>query len=83
MYKFCNCQDEQGARQKTTRKNLNFLCRNKGKTYIVSLVCKICCDSLPHIRNEAGFRGIKKGIVNVDNYANGVASIHFIHLCLT
>ena len=51
--------------------------------YIMSLVCKVCCDSLPHIRNEAGFRGIKKGMVNVDKYANGVASIHFIHLCLT
>ena len=69
--------------RKQHEKNLNFLCRNRGKIYIVSLVCKVCCDSLPHIRKEAGFRGIKKGMVNVDNYANGVASIHLIHLCLT
>ena len=69
--------------RKQHEKNLNFLCRNRGKIYIVSLVCKVCCDSLPHIRNEAGFRGIKKGMVNVDNYTNGVASIHLIHLCLT
>ena len=27
------------------------------------LVCKICCDSLPHIRNEARLRGIKKEMV--------------------
>ena len=69
--------------RKQHEKNLNFLCRNRGKIYIVSLVCKVCYDSLPHIRNEAGFRRIKKGMVNVDNYANGVASIHLIHLCLT
>ena len=68
--------------KKTTQKHLNFLCRNRSKIYIISLICKVCCDSLPHIRNEAGFRGIKKGIVNVDNYANGVASIDLVHLCL-
>ena len=33
-------------------------------------------DSLPHIRNEAKLRGIKKGKVNLDNYTDGVASIH-------
>ena len=32
-------------------------------------------DSLPHIRNEAKLRGIKKGKVNLDNYTDGVASI--------
>ena len=42
----------------------------------MSLVCKGCCHSLFHIRNEARLRGIKKGMVNVDNYADGVASIH-------
>ena len=51
--------------------------------YIVSLVCKVCCDSLPHIRNEAGFRGIKKEMINVNKYADGVASIHLTHLRLT
>ena len=39
-------------------------------------VCKVCCDILPHIRNEARLRGIKNGMVNMDNYADGVASIH-------
>ena len=39
------------------------------------LVCKVYC-SLPHIRNEARLRGIKKGMVNVDNYADGSAYIH-------
>ena len=34
------------------------------------LVCKVCCDSLAHIRNEARLRGIRKGMVNVDNYAD-------------
>ena len=28
--------------------------------YIMSLVCKVCCDSLAHIRNEARLRGIKR-----------------------
>ena len=37
-------------------------------------MCKVC-DSLPHVRNEARLRGIKKGILNVDNYADGVTSI--------
>ena len=37
-------------------------------------MCKVC-DSLPHIRNEAILRGIKEGMVNVGNYADGVASI--------
>ena len=69
--------------RKQHKKNLSFLCRNRGKIYIVSLVCKVCCDSLPHITNEAGFRGIKKGMVNVDNYENGVAFIHLINFCLT
>ena len=42
----------------------------------MSLVYKVYYDSLPQIRNEARLRGIKKGMVNVDNYADGVASIH-------
>ena len=29
-----------------------------------------------HIRNEARLRGIKKRLVNVENYADGVTSIH-------
>ena len=40
------------------------------------LVCKVCWDSLPLIGNEARLREIKKGMVNVDNYADGVASFH-------
>ena len=40
------------------------------------LVCKVFWDSLPLIGNEARLRGIKKGMVNVDNYADGVASVH-------
>ena len=37
----------------------------------MSLVCKVYCDSLTHIRNKARLRGIRKGMVNVDNYADG------------
>ena len=29
-----------------------------------------------HIRNEARLRGINKRLVNVENYADGVTSIH-------
>ena len=43
---------------------------------IMSLVCEVCCGSSTHIRNEPRLRGIKKGLVNVDNYANGVIFIH-------
>ena len=39
----------------------------------MALVCKVCCDSLAHIRNEARLIGIQKGMVNVDNYADGAA----------
>ena len=42
----------------------------------MSLVCKACCDSSPHIRNEDRLTGVKKGLLNVDNYADGVKSIH-------
>ena len=42
----------------------------------MSLVCKVWCGSSAHIRNEARLRWIKKGLVNVDNYADGVTSIH-------
>ena len=31
---------------------------------------------IPHGRNEARLRGIKKATANVDKYADGVASIH-------
>ena len=40
------------------------------------LVCNVSWDSLPVIGNEARLRGIKKGMVNVDNYADGVVSVH-------
>ena len=36
----------------------------------------MCCDNLVYIRNEARLSGIEKGMVNVDNYGDGVASIH-------
>ena len=42
----------------------------------MSLVCKVCCDSLADIKNEGRLTGIKKEMVNVGNYAVGVASIH-------
>ena len=42
----------------------------------MSLVCKVCCDSSAHTRNEARLRGTKKGLVNVDNHADGVTSIY-------
>ena len=78
MQKFFNCQDEQGTRQKTTQKKFkkNFSAEADQQRYIMSLVYKVYYDSLPQIRNEARLRGIKKGMVNVDNYADGVASIY-------
>ena len=72
--------------RKPHKKTLNkfYLQKQISKIYIISLlVCKVCCDSLPHIRNEAGFRGIIKGMVNADNYGNGVSSFHLTHLHLT
>ena len=42
----------------------------------MSLVCEVCCDSSAHTRNEARLRGMKKGLFNVDNYGDGVISIH-------
>ena len=42
----------------------------------MQLVCKVCCGSSAYTRNEARSRGIKKGLVNVDNYADGVKFIH-------
>ena len=33
-----------------------------------------------HIRNEARLKGIKKGSVNVDDYIDGIASIHFANV---
>ena len=60
MQKFFNCQAQQGPKHKTTQKK----------------TCKVSCGSLPYIGNKARLRGIKKETVNVDNYADGVASIH-------
>ena len=70
--------------RKQHKNSLNKLSLQKqiSKTNI-SLVCKVCCNSLPNTKNEAGFRGIKTGMVNVDNYANRAASVHLTHLCLT
>ena len=42
----------------------------------MSLVRKACCDSSFHIRNEDRLRGVEKGLLNVENYADGVTSIH-------
>ena len=42
----------------------------------MSLVCEVCCDSSAHTENEARLRGMKKGLFNVDNYGDGVTSIH-------
>ena len=44
--------------------------------YVRSLECKVCCGTLPHIGNKGRLSGTKNEIVNVDNYADGVASIH-------
>ena len=68
--------NKEPERKQHKKTSINFLCRNRLVRYTISLVCKACCDSLPCIRNEARLRGIKKGMVNVDNYADGVASIH-------
>ena len=42
----------------------------------MSLECEVCSGSSAHIRNEARLRGIKMGLVNVGNYADGVTSTH-------
>ena len=42
----------------------------------MSLICKIWCGSSAHIRNEARLRWRKKELVNVDNHADSVTSIH-------
>ena len=44
----------------------------------MSLVCKVCSDSSAYIRNEARLKGIKKRMINVDNYSDDVASIHLV-----
>ena len=44
----------------------------------MSLVCKVCSDSSAYIRNEARLKGMKKGMINVDNYSDGVESIHLV-----
>ena len=61
--------------RKHHKENLKFLCRSRLARvyYVISMQSH---DSLPHIRNEAKLREIKKGKVNLDNYADGVASIH-------
>ena len=55
----------------------DFSAEKDEQEYIMSLVWKVCCDSLAHIRNDVRLRGIYKGSVIVNNYADGVASIHF------
>ena len=46
----------------------------------MSLLSKVCCNSLAHIRNEARLRRIKEGSLNVDNYADFVACIHLANV---
>ena len=46
----------------------------------MSLVYKVCSNSLANTRNEASIRGIKKGSVYVDNYADSVAYIHLANM---
>ena len=46
----------------------------------MSLVCKVCCNNLAYIKNEARLRGIKKGSVNVDKYAGDVVCIQLANV---
>ena len=46
----------------------------------MSLVCKVCSDSSAYIRNEARLKGIKKGMINVDNYSDQMVLRLFILL---
>ena len=46
----------------------------------MSLLSKVCCNSLAHIRNEARLRRVKEGSLNVDNYADFAACIHLANV---
>ena len=46
----------------------------------MSLVSNVCCSSLAHMRNEARFRRVKEGSLNVDNYADFAACIHLANV---
>ena len=46
----------------------------------MSLVSKVCCSSLAHIRNEARLRRVKEESLNVDNYADFAACIHLANV---
>ena len=62
--------DKEPDRKQNQKKLNKFSLRKQiNNIYIISLVSKVCCDSLRDIRNEAGFGRIKQGMVNVDNYA--------------
>ena len=50
MQKLFNCQDEQGAREKTTHTK-KFSTETDQRGYIMSLLYKVCCDK--KCRNEA------------------------------
>ena len=52
----------------------------QGYIFIISLVWKVCCNSLGNTRNEASIKGIKKGSVYRDNYEDGVAYIHLANM---
>ena len=57
------------------QKQKQTLQKQMSKSYIMSLVSKVCCSSLAHIRNEARLRRVKEGSLNVDNYADFAACI--------
>ena len=62
--------DKEPDRKQNQKKLNKFSLRKQiNNIYIISLVSKVCCDSLRDIRNKAGFGRIKQGMVNVDNYA--------------
>ena len=85
--KFFNCsKDKAGTRHRAKQKKKTKIfksCHSKNTSlqkqlnkgiYTMSLVCKVCCNSLTPT-NEARLREIKKGSVNVNKYADGVVFI--------
>ena len=44
----------------------------------MSLECEVCSGSSAHIRNETRLRGVKMGLVNVGNYADGLTFIQLV-----
>ena len=54
----------------------NSFAKTDQQGYIILLVCKNYCGSSACIRNKAKLREIKKGLVDMGNYADGGTSVY-------